>query len=214
MKVRWRNMLATAFSALPLLPLMGCFCGQFFRGANDVVGISIGPTGTSVQPGGTQQFTATGTFGAPTTTAAGTSTTGDVTALTKWSSSNPSIASISPAGLATGIKVGTVTISGTCQCYTSTTNLAVGSQASSLTSIAVTPSNATVGVGNTQQFVATATYSDGTTAAITSTAAWTSGNTSIATINASGLATGVAAGTTRITATSGSVTGNTILTVQ
>ena len=214
MKVRLCNMLATAFSALPLLPLMGCFCGQFFRGANDVVGLSVGPASTSVQPGMTQQFTATGTFGAPTTTVSGTSSTGDVTSETTWSSSNPSIVSISHTGLATGITIGTVTISGSCQCYKGTTPLYVGTQAANLTSIAVTPANATVQVGNTQQFIATATYSDGTTNVITSSTAWTSSNSSIATINTSGLATGIAAGSVTITGTSGSVTGNTILTVQ
>lgn len=214
MKVRLRNLLVIAFSALPLLSLTSCFCGQFFRGAGEVVLLSISPTSTNIQPGGTQQFTATGTFGAPTTSGGTTSSTGDVTAETTWSSSNPSIASISHTGLATGVKDGTVTITGRCQCIESTTTLGVGTQVASLTSIAVSPSNPTIQVGNTQQFIATATYSDGTTSVITSSATWSSSNNSIATINTSGLATGVAAGIVTITATSGSANGRTTLTVQ
>src|SRR5258708_3017950 len=77
-----------------------------------------------------------------------------------------------------------------------------------LTSIAVTPASpAHLKVGATQQFTATGTYSDTTTADITSTVTWASGTPATATITASGgLATGVAAGTTSITATLGTVT--------
>src|SRR5256885_14732620 len=77
-----------------------------------------------------------------------------------------------------------------------------------LTSIAVTPATpANLKVGATQQFTATGTYSDSSTADITTTVTWASGTTATATITASGgLATAVAAGTTQITATMGTVT--------
>ena len=76
-----------------------------------------------------------------------------------------------------------------------------------LTSIAVTPASpAHLKVGATQQFTATGTFSDGTTSDITATVTWHSGTTATATISAAGLATGVAAGTTAITATQGAVT--------
>src|SRR5881394_2550667 len=77
-----------------------------------------------------------------------------------------------------------------------------------LSSIAVTPATpANLKVGATQQFTATGTYSDSSTADITATVAWASGTTATATITASGgLATGVASGTTQITATMGAVT--------
>ena len=85
---------------------------------------------------------------------------------------------------------------------------------SQLNSIAVTPVNPTTAAGGSQQFTATGTYSDGSTANITTQVTWSSSNTSVATINASGLATAVAAGTSTITATQGSITGSTTLTVQ
>jgi hypothetical protein len=70
-----------------------------------------------------------------------------------------------------------------------------------LTSIAVTPAPANLVVGATQQFTATATYSNNTTANITSQVTWASSDTTKASITSpGGLATGVAAGSTNITA--------------
>jgi hypothetical protein len=90
-----------------------------------------------------------------------------------------------------------------------------GGSGKTLTSIAVTDaSNLTIAPGATDQFDAMGTYSDGTTADITSSVTWTSGTTTVATISSSGLATGVAAGTSVITATSGSVTGTATLNVM
>ena len=78
---------------------------------------------------------------------------------------------------------------------------------STLSSIAVTPNPATsLKVGSTEQFTATGTYSDNSTANITSSATWASSDNTKATILAGGLATGVAVGTTNITAALGSVT--------
>jgi len=69
-------------------------------------------------------------------------------------------------------------------------------------------------VGSTQQFTATGSYSDSSSADITNSVAWSSSNTGFATIDATnGLATGVAAGLTIITATSDTISGNTDLTV-
>jgi len=81
-------------------------------------------------------------------------------------------------------------------------------------SIAVTPANPTIQAGATQQFTATGTYSGGSTQNITGQVTWTSSTTGTATINAGGLATALAAGTSSISATLGSVSGSTTLTVQ
>ena len=86
--------------------------------------------------------------------------------------------------------------------------------APALTSMAVTPANPTNRVGTTQQFTATGTYSDGSTQNLSSQATWTSSSTAVATINVSGVATGVTAGITTISAALGSVSGNTTLTIQ
>lgn len=83
-----------------------------------------------------------------------------------------------------------------------------------LISISVSPSNASVAAGGTQQFAATGTYSDYSTANITNSVAWSSSSTGIATINASGLATARASGSATITATSGQIQGSATLTVS
>ena len=62
--------------------------------------------------------------------------------------------------------------------------------------------------------MATGTYSDGSTAVLTSAVTWTSGTVGVATVNSSGLATGVSAGTSVITATLGAVNGTANLTIS
>ncbi|HKE93983.1 MAG TPA: Ig-like domain-containing protein, partial [Povalibacter sp.] len=81
-----------------------------------------------------------------------------------------------------------------------------------LTSIAVTPGNSSAVAGTTVQFGATGTYSNGTTQSL-GTVTWTSSAAGVATINASGLATGTGPGSATITATSGSISGSTGLTM-
>ena len=70
-----------------------------------------------------------------------------------------------------------------------------------------------INVGATLQCSATGSYSDGTKQDLTAQVTWTSSNTSVATVNKSGLATGVSVGSATITATSGSISGNTNLTI-
>ncbi len=90
---------------------------------------------------------------------------------------------------------------------------ASGYLAPALASIAVSPINPTIAVSGTQQFAATATYTDGSTLNVTSQATWISSNAPIATVTTSGLATGLAAGTTTIAATWNGVPGFASLTV-
>src|SRR5438067_13649080 len=67
-------------------------------------------------------------------------------------------------------------------------------------SIALSPTNPTIQISETEQFVATGTKAGGATADVTPGATWTSSKPQIATINSSGLATAVADGTTVISA--------------
>ncbi len=91
----------------------------------------------------------------------------------------------------------------------------LGITAEALTSIAVTPSKASVPAGLTQQFTATGTYADGTSAELTSGVTWSSSDPADAAIDeSSGLAVGRLKGTTvTVTATVGSITGSTTLDV-
>jgi hypothetical protein len=86
-----------------------------------------------------------------------------------------------------------------------------------LVSIAVTPTNPSIAKGTMLQFTARGTFSDSSTQDLTTQVAWSSSDTSIATINPNlgfqGLAYGTGVGSTTITATLGSVSGFTTLTV-
>jgi uncharacterized protein YjdB len=118
----------------------------------------------------------------------------DVTddAALSWTSSDPSIATISSAsaggnGLATGVATGTVTITASGSAngtpFSATAELTVTSAI--VTALQVTPAAATVPVGLAQQFTAIAFLSDGSSMDVTDDAAlsWTSSAPSIATIS-------------------------------
>lgn len=86
-----------------------------------------------------------------------------------------------------------------------------------LQSVTVATTTASIAAGATSQFTATGKYSNGTSQDVTATANWTSATTSVATISNTsgsiGLATGVSAGTSVITATLSGVSGTSTLTV-
>lgn len=84
---------------------------------------------------------------------------------------------------------------------------------SRVTSVFVTPANPTIAVGATQQFIAHVTRKDGFTTQTTA-ALWSTSDPRVATIGGRGLATGIGAGTSTITATVDSVSGSTSLTVK
>ena len=90
----------------------------------------------------------------------------------------------------------------------------LGLPAASLVSVAVAPTTASVAIGASQQFTATAAYSDGTARDITRLSAWTSATPAAGTVDgARGLAIGVAAGTSVITAAFEGKSGAATLTV-
>ena len=167
-----------------------------------LVSIAVTPANPTITDGTTQQFIATGTYS--------DSSTQNLTSSVTWSSSNTAAATISSGGLATGVATGSTTIQATSGSISGSTGLTVTSV---LVSIAVTPANPSIAKGTTQQFTATGTYSDSSTQNLTSSVTWSSSNTAAATITSGGLAAGVAAGSTLIQATLGSISGSTGLTV-
>ena len=80
-----------------------------------------------------------------------------------------------------------------------------------LTTITVTPATATITVSGTKAFTAAPKDQNGNP--ITATITWTSSNTAVGTISSTGVLTAISAGTTTITAQSGSVTGTASATV-
>jgi hypothetical protein len=186
--------------ALPFL-LMVSGCGQFFPGANSITALQIAPLNASVQPGVTQQYTATATYG--------NNTTGDVTSQVTWSSSLASVATISSGGLLTAGALGTATIKAQSGGVIASTLVTVTQK--QVQSISIQPLTQTLSLSlgpTTVQFTATATYKDGSTADITAISTWTSLPSSVVSISTTGLATAVAVGTATITASSGGITSN------
>jgi uncharacterized protein YjdB len=121
------------------------------------------------------------------------------------------VATVDVNGLANGVGTGAVTITATAGSVSGTASLTVS--AATLVSIAVTPANSSMAVGTTKQFAATATFSDSSLQDVSGVVVWTSSNPAAATINAQGMASSVATGSTTVTATYGTVSGSTGLTV-
>jgi uncharacterized protein YjdB len=82
-----------------------------------------------------------------------------------------------------------------------------------LSSITVTPATPSVAVDSTKQMTATGTYNDGSTKNITASVSWSSDDTFVATVSDSGLVTGITPGIVSVTATSGTISSSTNVTV-
>jgi uncharacterized protein YjdB len=161
-----------------------------------VASITVTPPAPSIPAGQTQPFVATAKDinGTP---IPGVSFT--------WTSSNQAVASIISTGLATGLSGGTTTITATSGTVSSNPTSILTVTPAIVGSITLTPPAPSIQVGQTQQFVATATDANGTPIpGITFT--WTSSSSAVASISSTGLVTGLSGGATAITASAGGVT--------
>lgn len=185
--------------------------GDVFTVLPRLVSLAVTPANPSISAGRTVQFTATGTFD--------DGTAQDLTTSVNWNSSNIGVARINNAlgsqGLAQGIAAGSTTITAASGSVSGSTTLTVTS--SVLASIGVSPATPSLSLASKLQFVATATFSDGSTQDFTRVVTWGSSDVTVASISntpaSAGLATGLGIGSANISATSGSVTGSTVLTV-
>ncbi|HEX8531415.1 MAG TPA: Ig-like domain-containing protein, partial [Cytophagales bacterium] len=109
-----------------------------------------------------------------------------------WSSSNPAVASVSAAGVVTGVAAGSATITVTTQdgSKTATAAITVTSNPVAVESIAVAPASAVVNTGNTVTLTATITPSYATNQNI----AWSSNVPTVASVSATGVVSGLSAG--------------------
>jgi uncharacterized protein YjdB len=184
-------------------------------GSGTLASISVTPTSTSVSVSAQVSFKATGIYS--------DGHSKDLTTSAQWASSDSGTASMTPAGIATGMAAGTATISAQSSGMTGSATLTVsasggsggggGDAGKNLTSIAVTPLNPSVPVNTVQQLTASGSYSDGSSADLTSLVTWTSSAVSKANVNATGAVTGVAAGSASITAALNGISGSTTVTV-
>ncbi len=91
--------------------------------------IAVAPTSAAIPVGGTQPFTATGTYS--------DATTRDLTAQVTWASIEAAVATVTSAGLATGVGPGTTTISATLSGMTGSTLLTVQAAPLAITTAAL-----------------------------------------------------------------------------
>ncbi len=160
--------------------------------------VTITPTTASIAKGTTLQFVATATYQ--------NGTTGNVTALSTWTSVNPAVASIvSTTGMATGVAAGSTSVSAavTGTTVTATRNITVTPP--TVTALALSPASSSIAVGATQAYSVMATYSDATSAPLAVGVTFSSDNTGIASISSAGMATGMNGGIANIKATMAAV---------
>lgn len=168
---------------------------EFTAGNVAVTGIAFGNTTQTIREGETLNKAFTFTPTEPTNT--------NVT----FVSSNPVIVDNNGNWVSTG--TGTYTVTSQDGNFTSVINYTAATTAA--TGASVTPSAATIGVGNTTQLIGNVLPSTSTT----KTGTWATSNGSIATVSAAGLVTGVAVGTANInfTSTDGNFVDASVITV-
>ncbi len=126
-----------------------------------------------------------------------------------WASSGAA-AAVSASGLVTAVANGSATITATAGSASGSAAVTVAQEVSA---VAVVPAEATIAaLGDTVRLAVNAFDANGQTVAGV-TFSWESSDAAVATVDASGLVTAAANGSTTITATSGSVSGNAAVTV-
>ena len=160
----------------------------------------------SVAAGLTDQFTATGEYS--------DGSSQNLTGTATLTSSDTSVATVSNSGVVATKAQGTATIAATLSGVSGSVTLTVSAPV--IASLSLSSVGAAIARGTTVQFSAMGTLTNGTTENATGLVTWTSSNPSVVNINvngAPGLAMGLTAGTSTITATAGSVSQSAVMTV-
>lgn len=167
--------------------------------------IEISPTTATVNVGQTQQFTAV----------CKNQNNNPITCpILTWESSDPTKATITQAGLLTGVLAGTTNV--TAKYITKTSNITgvtVTTPTPTLNTIQLSPPSITLSPGSIQTFIETCKDQFGNVMTCP-TMTWTSSNESVGTITPVGVFTAIAGGTTTVRATSGIVEGTAFITVS
>ena len=162
----------------------------------EITGVKLDKTSLSLTTGETATLTAT----IQPSDASGTVT---------WSSSDASVATVLN-GSVVAVKAGTATITASVEAFKATCSVTVTDPVINVTGVAVEPASAAIEEEETVQLKATVSPANATN----STVSWSSADNKIATVSSDGLVTGVAEGSTKITASAGGMSGTCTITVS
>jgi DNA/RNA endonuclease G (NUC1) len=178
-------------------------CGGGVPGG-PVTTVTVTPNPAAVSIGATRAFTGTARD------AAGTI----VTTTFGWTSSNPAVATIDPAsGVATGVTIGTSTVTATAANGVTGTSVLTVSGAGDIATVTV--GGASIPVGFQTQIFGTARDGGGTVVTTTFTWGVDAADASRLSVDANGVITGLASGTARVTATApNGVSGSATVTIE
>ncbi|WP_263352211.1 Ig-like domain-containing protein [Acidicapsa acidisoli] len=193
-------------AAVTLFGLMLSGCGgpkAILSTSPQIEQLKVTPTASSIALGQTANFAATAIL----TDGSSKDETNSVT----WTSSNGGVASIDATGHATSVSPGNATIVATLHGVTSAASLTVSKAA--MVNIAVTPSSSSLASGTSIQLKATGTFTDLSTQDVTNAVTWKTSDPGIAAVSSAGLAASISMGKVSITASAGSVSGSSQLTV-
>ncbi len=174
---------------------------------DDITGIRITPVNPNLHPGETVNFVATAIYA--------NGATRPLPANVTWTSANAAVATIAANSTARCVSVGTSTITASYQGRTDSTLLSCADPL--LIDVQVTPFTATILVGAVHVFQALAVFQDFSTRDITAMADWSTSNPAVAIVTSTanrGRATGIAAGTVKISATWKGMSAFSLLTVS
>ena len=188
--------------AICFVVMAGVRCGGGDGASDPGAALTLAPSALTVAAGASVDVKAT--------TARPGSAGVDVTATATWATSNAAIATVA-AGKVTGVKAGDATITASIDGLVQTVALTV--TAPSLVSLNITPATPTLAKGLTKQLVATGTFTDNSTKNVSAQVVWSSATAATATVSSMGLLTGVAAGTSAISAKLGAISGTTLATI-
>ena len=162
--------------------------------AASLVSIAVTPAAATLALGANQQLVATAVYS--------DGSAQDVSTKAVWSSATPAVATVTAmSGNATAVSQGSATISASFNGKSGAATLTVAPAA--LMSLAITPQSVTLFAGESRQLTATASYSDGTNVDVTTQSQFTSASTAAVSATTGGLVTGVASGSSLISAAFG-----------
>lgn len=139
----------------------------------------------------------------------------DLTSMAAWRSGTPGVASVDDAGVVTAVGQGLSVITASVGAISTTSS--VTCTAPQLQTIRVAPQAPSVPLGLTQTLTATGVYTDATTRDLTQAVTWSSSDAGVAVISnlagENGLVNTVSEGVVVVTASNGTLSGSTTLTV-